>query len=237
MSPKRQRFENHFERFMNEKYVEKPIAEIPEKLKEMEAPPPFETVTRAEGTLNAKVAERKATLEFLKAKKEVEGKLRSLPVIEKEAQELWESETVVNMSTDMIENLRRVFLASKKREEQHLEDVVCEDYLYEICDDPYMDKKLDVIVRETTDQDRETLDNLLMRVSKEHKEERIDWMTFLVYFTKRGKLRPGEQIQFSYKSILEIDTFRAESIRYEEEDVDDKHFRLQRELKETLVAK
>ena len=100
-----------------------------------------------------------------------------------------------------------------------------------------MDKKLDVIVRETTDQDRETLDNLLMRVSKEHKEERIDWMTFLVYFTKRGKLRPGEQIQFSYKSILEIDTFRAESIRYEEEDVDDKHFRLQRELKETLVAK
>ena len=98
------------------------------------------------------------------------------------------------MSTDMIENLRRVFLASKKREEQHLEDVVCEDYLYEICDDPYMDKKLDVIVRETTDQDRETLDNLLMRVSKEHKEERIDWMSFLVYFTKRGKLRPGEQI-------------------------------------------
>jgi hypothetical protein len=130
------------------------------------------------------------------------------------------------MSTDMIENLRRVFLASKKREEQHLEDVVCEDYLYEICDDPYMDKKLDVIVRETTDQERETLDNLLMRVSKEHKEERIDWMSFLVYFTKRGKLRPGEQIEFSYKSILEIDTFRAESIRYEEEDVDDKHFRL-----------
>lgn len=139
------------------------------------------------------------------------------------------------MSTDMIENLRRVFLASKKREEQHLEDVVCEDYLYEICDDPYMDKKLDVIVRETTDQERETLDNLLMRVSKEHKEERIDWMSFLVFFTKRGKLRPGEQIQFSYKSILEIDTFRAESIRYEEEDVDDKQFRLQRELKETLV--
>lgn len=139
------------------------------------------------------------------------------------------------MSTDMIENLRRVFLASKKREEQHLEDVVCEDYLYEICDDPYMDKKLDVIVRETTDQERETLDNLLMRVSKEHKEERIDWMSFLVFFTKRGKLRPGEQIEFSYKSILEIDTFRAESIRYEEEDVDDKQFRLQRELKETLV--
>ena len=69
---------------MNTKYVEKPIAEIPEKLKEMEAPPPFDTLTRAEGTQNAKVAERKATLEFVKAKKEVEGKLRGLQVIEKE---------------------------------------------------------------------------------------------------------------------------------------------------------
>ena len=51
----------------------------------------------------------------------------------------------------MIENLRRVYMASKKRDEEHLEDVICEDYLYNICDDPYLDKKLDVIVRETTD--------------------------------------------------------------------------------------
>ena len=43
---------------MNGKYVEQPIAEIPEKLKEMEAPPPFDTLTRAEGSLNAKVGER-----------------------------------------------------------------------------------------------------------------------------------------------------------------------------------
>ena len=68
LSPKRQRFENYFERYMNQRYVEKPIADIPEKLKEMEAPPPFDTITRAEGTMNAKVAERKATIEFVKAK-------------------------------------------------------------------------------------------------------------------------------------------------------------------------
>ena len=80
-----------------------------------------------------------------------EGKLRSLPVIEKETQELWEGEVVVNISNDMIENLRRVFMASKKRDEEHLEDVICEDFLYDICDDPYLEKKLDVIVRETTD--------------------------------------------------------------------------------------
>ena len=40
---------------MQGKYVEKPIADIPEKLKEMEAPPPFDTLIRAEGTMNVKV--------------------------------------------------------------------------------------------------------------------------------------------------------------------------------------
>jgi len=150
LSPKRQRFENYFEKYMQEKYVKNPIEEIPEKLKEMEAPPPFDTLTAVE-TKNVKVQERKETLEFVKCKKEIEGKLRSLPAIEKEAQELWESEIVVNVSSDMIENLRRVYMASKKRDEEHLEDVICEDYLYNICDDLYLDKKLDVIVRETTD--------------------------------------------------------------------------------------
>jgi hypothetical protein len=150
LSPKRQRFENYFERYMQDKYVKNPIEEIPEKLKEMEAPPPFDTLTAVE-TKNVKVQERQETLEFIKCKKEIEGKLRSLPTIEKEAQELWEGETTVNLSSDMIENLRRVYMASKKRDEEHLEDVICEDYLYNICDDPYLDKKLDVIVRETTD--------------------------------------------------------------------------------------
>ena len=69
---------------------------------------------------------------------------------------------------------------------------VCGFLYHKNCHSLYLDKKLDVIVRETTDGDRETLDNLLMRVSKEYKEERIDWMTFLINFTKRGKLRPNE---------------------------------------------
>jgi hypothetical protein len=76
-----------------------------------------------------------------------------------------------------------------------------------------------------------------MRVSKEHKKERIDWMEFIVNFTKRGKLRPSEEIEFSYMAIADIDTYRQESIRYEEENIDDKQWRLQRELKETLVKK
>ncbi len=53
------------------------------------------------------------------------------------------------------------------------------------------------VVRETTDMERETLDGLLLRVSKDYKEERITWETFMTNFTRRGKLRPNEEIQFS----------------------------------------
>ena len=38
-------------------------------------------------------------------------------------------------------------------------------------------------------------------------------------------------------AIADIDTYRQESIRYEEENIEDKQWRLQRELKETLVKK
>ena len=38
-------------------------------------------------------------------------------------------------------------------------------------------------------------------------------------------------------AIADIDTYRQESIRYEEENPDDKQWRLHRELKETLVQK
>lgn len=42
--------------------------------------------------------------------------------------------------------------------------------------------------------ERETLDGLLLRVSKDYKEERITWETFMTNFTRRGKLRPNEEI-------------------------------------------
>jgi len=37
---------------MHTRYVEKPIAEVPEQLKNLEKPPPFDTTTRYEGSLN-----------------------------------------------------------------------------------------------------------------------------------------------------------------------------------------
>ena len=55
LSPKRQKFENNFEKHMHERYVEKPVNQIPEQMKELENPPPFDTTTRYEGSLNKTV--------------------------------------------------------------------------------------------------------------------------------------------------------------------------------------
>ena len=53
------RFEKSFEEYMKDKYIEKPIEEIPEKEKKLEAPPPFDVVTKFEGTKNIKVAQHR----------------------------------------------------------------------------------------------------------------------------------------------------------------------------------
>ena len=51
----------------------------------MEKPPPFDTITRYEGSLNTTVIKRKETAEFLKQRAQVQGIARSLGIIEKEA--------------------------------------------------------------------------------------------------------------------------------------------------------
>lgn len=137
---------------------------------------------------------------------------RSLGLIEKEAQELIEGETVINVKHEFVEALHRVFVASKLRKEENLDDVELEEFFFNICNDTaYCEHRLNEYVRETTDMERETLDSLLMRVSKEHKKDRITWDAFMMFFTKRGKLRPGEEMNFSGFAIADIDTARVET--------------------------
>ena len=138
----------------------------------------------------------------------------------------------------MIDALRRVFIASKFRKEEHLDDVDVEEFFYNICNgDEFLERRLNDIVRETTDSERETLDGLLLRMSRDYKEPRITWETFLANFTRRGKLRPGEQMVFSGFAITDIDTARAETARYENEDPEETRWKLTRTLKEQLVSK
>lgn len=54
ISPSRKRFETNFDDWLVNKYIEEPILSIPEKKEEMMNPPPFDTVTKPVGSLNAK---------------------------------------------------------------------------------------------------------------------------------------------------------------------------------------
>lgn len=66
-----------------------------------------------------------------------------------------------------------------------------------MCADEYFADLVETAdVRETVDGERETLDRLLFRVDRDHAYDRITWDQFLETFTKRGKLRKGEQIVF-----------------------------------------
>ena len=71
LSPKRQKFENNFEKHMHTRYVEKPVAKLPEDLEKLEERPPFDTVIRAEGTLNCKIQQQVVTDTFLEGRKRV----------------------------------------------------------------------------------------------------------------------------------------------------------------------
>lgn len=75
----------------------------------MEERPPFDTVVRAEGTLNTKIEVRKVTDTFLEGRKKVQGIARSLGIIESDALELIEGEAVINMRHSLTQGLRRVF--------------------------------------------------------------------------------------------------------------------------------
>lgn len=96
----------------------------------------------------------------------------------------------------LMENMRRVFVKSKIRGEEHLDDVIKETFFDNLCSDEYVDSKIETDVRETVDGERETLDALLFRVDKDHKSSRINWEQFVINFTKRGKIRQGEEIIF-----------------------------------------
>lgn len=154
---------------MNEKYVQKPIKEIPieEELKMQR--PELDLVTKPKGSLNSFVQKNQERINWQKKRKEAELNNRNLNTIEKDAEQLIAQERVINLDKRFIENLRRVFVKSKAKGEEHSELVLKETFFDNLCFDDYFEPILETTdIRETVDGERETLDHLLFRVDKEH---------------------------------------------------------------------
>jgi hypothetical protein len=81
-----------------------------------------------------------------------------LPTIERDATQFIEEESVVNLSNEWIENFRRCFMQSKEKGAEHIDLVNRENFLAKICEDAYFDPRIDDVVRESLDKERETLD-------------------------------------------------------------------------------
>jgi hypothetical protein len=84
-SPKRLRFENDFESFMDGKYVKKPVAEIPVKEAELLERPPIDVFTKPEGSKNTLVTKNQERLSFQKQKRDASLNNRNLRTIEQDA--------------------------------------------------------------------------------------------------------------------------------------------------------
>jgi len=62
-----------------------------------------------------------------------------------------------------------------------------------VAENPYFEEWMNKHVRISVDNHMETLESLLHRVMKTYKSENIKFQTFLGFFSKRGRLREGEE--------------------------------------------
>lgn len=176
-----------------------------------------------------------------KIRQQQDQMLKSLPTLEKDAQEVLQQEQIVIIGKEMLDKLNEVFESCKERGKEDLPDVETPELIASIAEDPYFEKCMGTAVRENVDGVKETLEGLLHRVLKTYKEDTIQWYTFLGFFTKRGRLRDNEKLNLQLnKKAGRTDGFEEVSMmsgQEQEEEFDMKQHRLNRALKQKLVQK
>jgi len=120
--------------------------------------------------------------------------LKSLNTLEKDAEEILHEEVMVIMGKDILNKLKEVFDSCKERGKEHIDEVETSELIASIAEDDYFEKQMETVIRENVDGEKETLEGLLHRVLKDHKQEQIPWHVFLGFFTKRGRLRDNEKL-------------------------------------------
>jgi len=122
----------------------------------------------------------------VKKQKQDDQLLKSLPTLEKEAIEILHDEVTVIMGKDMLNKLKEVFDSCIEKDAQS-DEVETAELIGAIAEDSYFEKNMELVVRENIDHQKESLEQLLHRILKTHKADaKIQWHSFLGYFTKRG---------------------------------------------------
>lgn len=163
VSPKRSRFEKRFREYLEKKFITDQIPEKP--MPKMD----FDTTTKPEGTLNAKVNQKRRWLERERLRKELINKKKSLPQMEKDAEQVLQEEVVIHLGEEMLKKLRDVFDLIRQRDKIDGEELETQELVYSIAEDHYFSTRLNKEVRLSVDGEKETLENLLHRVLEKSK--------------------------------------------------------------------
>ncbi len=196
ISPKRQKFETQFEKYMIQKHVEEKVTQ-PEIQVDVEK---FDLVTKLVGSQNVKVQEKYRLLELEKEKKKHNLYNKNFEQLETVMEDGLRQETEIILAPEIIQKMKEIFDFCKDKESDHEVDI--QTLLGTIGNDESFEGFMQEVVRETVDGDEETLENLFTRVLTDYQEDTVTWNTFVGFFTKRGKLRGPESPSPSKKSIM-----------------------------------
>ena len=109
LSPRRQKYEKEFEKYITRKNVEEKLEEV------FEPSIDFDVTTKPEGTYNARVNQKLKFLEEEKKRAENDQMMKSLNSMEKDAEEVLQQEVIAIMAKDMLNKLKEVFDSCKER--------------------------------------------------------------------------------------------------------------------------
>lgn len=157
----------------------------------------FDTFSKANATMNQKVIQKQQYEQEMERKKKYEKVLKSVPQIEKEALKIVREEVQVIVGSDFLTKIEAMFNSCKEKGKENEDFVEFNELIASIAEDEYFDKMMNVVVRVSTDNETEILEDLLHRMLKCHKEDTITFNTFIGYFSKRGRIRINENVELS----------------------------------------
>ena len=95
---------------------------------------------------------------------------------------------------ELLDKLKEIFDDVKNKMKEPSDDVETEELIYSMAETDYFERNQNNVVRVDFDESKETLEMVLVRIKELHKDPTINWHNFLGYFSKKGRIRPGETL-------------------------------------------
>ena len=96
----------------------------------------FDTTTKPDGTLNAAVNKKLKYEELMIAQAKKDQMLKSIPVLERDAEEILADETTVIISRSLLDKLHEVYDSCQERGQTESDPVETADFIASIDEDP-----------------------------------------------------------------------------------------------------